>query len=148
MIKLFRDDISTTVNTNYLNLYDEMTNSDYKVLITVTNQLTGNSKTFISPTTYTNKNRYVILSISVTASSLGENLSNGVIFLGSTDYPLGFYDVTIYQNTSNANLDPSGLTVIYNGLANLAPTSDVNSVVYSEYTTNDADTDSVYITLD
>ena len=147
MIKLFRDDISTTVNTNYLNLYDEMTNSEYKVLITVTSQLTGKSKTFINPTEYTNKNRYVILLTLVTASSSGENLSNGVIFLGSTDYPLGFYDVTIYQNSSNANLDPSGLTTIYTGLVNLAPTSDVNSVVYSEYTTNDSDTESVYITF-
>ena len=147
MIKLFRDDISTTVNTNYLNLYDEMTNSDYKVLITVTSQLTGKSKTFINPTEYTNKNRYVILLTLVTASSSGENLSNGVIFLGSTDYPLGFYDVTIYQNSSNANLDPSGLTTIYTGLVNLSPTSDVNSVVYSEYTTNDSDTESVYITF-
>ena len=147
MIKLFRDDISTTVNTNYLNLYDEMTNSDYKVLITVTSQLTGKSKTFINPTEYTNKNRYVILLTLVTASSSGENLSNGVIFLGSTDYPLGFYDVTIYQNSSNANLDPSGLTTIYTGLVNLAPTSDAEPVTYSEYTTNDSDTESVYITF-
>ena len=146
MIQLTRSN-STTTNNVYLNLYDEMTNSDYKVLITVTSQLTGKSKTFINPTEYTNKNRYVILLTLVTASSSGENLSNGVIFLGSTDYPLGFYDVTIYQNSSNANLDPSGLTTIYTGLVNLAPTSDVNSVVYSEYTTNDSDTESVYITF-
>ena len=146
MIKLFRDDISTTVNTNYLNLYDEMTNSDYKVLITVTSQLTGKSKTFINPTEYTNKNRYVILLTLVTASSSGENLSNGVIFLGSTDYPLGFYDVTIYQNNNNANLDPANaVKTLYVGLLNLI--SSIATTDYSEYTTNDSDTESVYITI-
>jgi hypothetical protein len=71
----------------------------------------------------------------------------GVIFLGSTDYPLGFYDVVIYQNSSNSNLDPSGLTTIWNGLMNLTNNANASPVDYTEYTTNDSDTESVYITF-
>ena len=147
MIQLLRDDTSTLVSSVYLNLYDKMTNADYKVLTTVTSQLTGKSKTFLTSTNYANKDRYLFFLILVCTNLGAENLNTGTIFLGSTDYPLGFYDVTMYQNTSNDNLDPSGLTVIYNGLANLAPTSDAEPVTYSEYTTNDSDTESVYITF-
>ena len=147
MIQLRRDDTSTLVSYVYLNLYDKMTNADYKVLTTVTSQLTGKSKTFLTSTNYANKDRYLFFLILVCTRLDHENLNSGTIFLGSTDYPLGFYDVTMYQNTSNTNLDPSGLTVIYNGLANLAPTSDAEPVTYSEYTTNDSDTESVYITF-
>ena len=147
MIQLSRDDSSTLIRWAYLDLYDKMTNSDYKVLMTLTSQLTGKSKTFIAATTYANKDRYLYLLILVATYLGAENLLTGTIFLGSTDYPLGFYDVTIYQNTSNTNLDPTGLTVIYTGLANLSPTSDAEPVEYTEYTTNDSDTESVYITF-
>mgnify|MGYP003135795328 CR=1 FL=1 len=147
MIQLVRDDADTLIRWAYLDLYDKMTNSDYKVLMTLTSQLTGKSKTFLPGTNYANKDRYLYLLILVAATLGAENLLTGTIFLGSTDFPLGFYDVTIYQNTSNTNLDPTGLTVIYTGLANLAPTSDAEPVEYSEYTTNDSDTESVYITF-
>ena len=54
----------------------------------------------------------------------------------------------IYQNTSNANLDSSGLTLIYTGLMNMAMnTGEELPVEYTEYTTNDTDTESVYITI-
>ena len=147
MIQFIRDDVSTTVNSTYLNLYDEMTNADYKVLTTVTSQLTGKSKTYLTSTNYASKNRYLFLLTLVCATQAAENLSTGTIFLGSTDYPLGFYDVTIYQNTDNSNLDPTGLTIIYTGLMNLEASSDAEPVTYSEYTTNDSDTESVYITF-
>ena len=146
MIQFLRDDTATTIALDYLNLFDKMTNADYKVLVTVTSQLTGKSKTYLASTNYANKERNLILITLVTASSASENLQTGTIFLGSTDYPLGFYDVTIYQNTSNTNLDPTGLTVIYTGLMNLSGTSDLKPVTYTEYTTNDSDTESVYIT--
>ena len=146
MIQFLRDDTATTIALDYLNLFDKMTNADYKVLVTVKSQLTGKSKTYLASTNYANKERNLILITLVTASSASENLQTGTIFLGSTDYPLGFYDVTIYQNTSNTNLDPTGLTVIYTGLMNLAGTSDLKPVTYTEYTTNDSDTESVYIT--
>ena len=80
-------------------------------------------------------------------NSSAENLSSGAPYLGNTDFPLGFYDVVIYQNSSNSNLDPSGLTTIWNGLMNLTSNSTTNPVTYTEYTTNDSDTESVYITF-
>ena len=45
-------------------------------------------------------------------------------------------------------MDISGLSIIYNGLANVTGnTDDTEPVKYSEYTTNDSDTESVYITF-
>ena len=131
-----------------LNLYDKMTNADYRPLMTITSQLTGNSKTFVVATVnYVNKDRYVEMLVYVQPVSGGENLSAGSPYLGNTDFPLGFYDVVIYQNSSNSNLDPSGLTTIWNGLMNLTSNSTTNPVEYTEYTTNDTDTESVYITF-
>ena len=147
MIQLSRSDV-TTLNNVYLNLYDEMTNADYNVLISVTSQLTGKTKSFRSVTTYTNKDRYLHMLIYVATSMAGENLGSGIVFLGSTDYPLGFYDVTIYQNNNNTNLDPANaIKTIYKGLVNLSATNAVAPVGYTEYTTNDSDTESVYITI-
>tara|TARA_R100001230_G_C5649423_1_gene154736 strand:- start:674 stop:1111 length:438 start_codon:yes stop_codon:yes gene_type:complete len=145
MIQLRRDD-TTYINTQYLAVQDVITNTDYGLLATLTSQLTGKSKTFICNTNYSST-RIASILLFVLASSSGENLTSGVIFLGSTDYPLGFYDITFYQNTSASNLDPTGLTVVSTQLANLSATSDVQPVTYSEYTTNDSDTESVYITF-
>jgi len=145
MIQLSRDD-STLINIQYVSVQDVMTNTDYGLLATMTSQLTGKSKTFICNTNYIST-RIASILIFVLASSSGENLTAGTIFLGSTDYPLGFYDITFYQNTSASNLDPTGLTVVSTQLANLSATSDVQPVTYSEYTTNDSDTESVYITF-
>ena len=145
MIQLFRDD-TTYINIQYFSVQDLMTNTDYGLLATLTSQLTGKSKTFICNTNYIST-RIASILIFVLASSSGENLTAGTIFLGSTDYPLGFYDITFYQNTSASNLDPTGLTVVSTQLANLSATSDVHPVTYSEYTTNDSDTESVYITF-
>ena len=147
MIQLIRA-TSLQFKTVYLNLYDEMTNADYRPLITFTSQLTGNSKTFLpASANYVNKDRYVSLLIYTPQNSSAENLSSGAPYLGNTDFPLGFYDVVIYQNSSNSNLDPSGLTTIWNGLMNLTSNSTTNPVTYTEYTTNDSDTESVYITI-
>tara|TARA_R100001594_G_scaffold40454_2_gene72305 strand:- start:960 stop:1403 length:444 start_codon:yes stop_codon:yes gene_type:complete len=147
MIQLERDDLSTKTNLSYFDLYDKMTNTSYPVLVSITSQLTGKTKYYTPATTYTYKERFVSILTFVSATIGGENLTSGVIFLGSTDYPLGFYDVAIYQNTSSSNLDPTGLTQVYSGLMNLSPTSDAEPVTYSEYTTNDSDTESVYITF-
>ena len=131
-----------------LNLYDKMTNVEYKPLITFISQLTGNSKTFIPALySYFFKERYVQLLVYTQPTAVGENFSAGSLFLGDKDFPLGFYDVTIYQNSSNVNLDPSGLSTIYTGLMNLRSNSTTDPVKYKEYTTNDSDTESVYITI-
>ncbi len=136
-------DTGVTVCRFRLNLYDEMTSTN--LLITFTSQLTGKSKTFLPLSTVTtNKDRYLEVVYFTTTS---DNLSVGQLHLGTTDFPLGFYDVTIYENSSAVNLDPSGLSVVYTGLMNLSSTSNTRSVTYNEYTTNDSDTESVYITI-
>tara|TARA_R110002050_G_scaffold147_8_gene1032 strand:+ start:971 stop:1414 length:444 start_codon:yes stop_codon:yes gene_type:complete len=147
MIQLLRA-TSLQFKLVYLNLYDEMTNADYIPLITITSQLTGNSKTFLpASANYVNKDRYVSLLIYSQHIASNENLSAGSLFFGDTDFPLGFYNVTIYQNSSNVNLNPSGLTTIYTGLMNVRSNSTTDPVTYTEYTTNDSDTESVYITI-
>ena len=106
MIQLIRA-TSLQLKLVYLNLYDKMTNTDYKPLITLTSQLTGNSKTFVpASANYTYKDRFVQLLIYSQQVAANENLLTGSIYLGDTDFPLGFYDAVIYQNTSNTNLDP------------------------------------------
>ena len=129
----------------YLNLYDKMTTVDNGVLFTITSQLTGNSKTFL-PTVFTtsNKERYTRTAVIV---SNADNFSIGILNLGNTDFPLGFYDVTIYENSGASNLNPSGLSVIYTGLLNLSSMDATRAVTYTEYSTNDSDTESVYITI-
>ena len=128
-----------------INLYDKMTPGSTGLLITFTSQLTGKSKTFIPITVLlSNKDRYVEFTYFIMTT---DNLAGGIIALGTTDYPLGFYDVTIYEQSTGGNLDPTGLTVIYTGLMNLSSTSSTRSVTYTEYTTNDSDTESVYITI-
>tara|TARA_R110000824_G_scaffold50124_1_gene140254 strand:+ start:2589 stop:3041 length:453 start_codon:yes stop_codon:yes gene_type:complete len=146
MIQLLRT-TSLEFKIVHLNIYDEMTNADYRPLITITSQLTGNSKTFLpASASYAYKERYVSLLIYTPQTVANENLSAGAPFLGDSDFPLGFYNVTIYQNSSNSNLDPSGLTTIYTGLMNLRSNSTTNPVTYTEYTANDSETESAYIT--
>jgi len=145
MIQLLRDD-STTINLQATSV-DLMTSYDYGLLTTLTSQQTGKSKTFISGVSYASVPRFVYLIILVLHETGGENLTSGTIFLGSTDFPLGFYDVTFYQNSSGTNLDPAGLPIVGTTLCNLRASSDVQPVTYSEYTTNDSDTESVYITF-
>jgi hypothetical protein len=146
MIQLVR-----TTSLNFalirLNILDKMTNTDYRPLMTLTSQLTGNSKTFIVASFFNLwEDRYAQLLVYIQPSAVGENFLTGSIYVGNTGFPLGFYDATIYQNTSETNLDPTGLTTLYTGLANLTSNSTTHPVTYTEYTTNDSNTESVYIT--
>ena len=135
------------LNSFYLDIHDKMTIDSGRVLITFTSQFTGKSKTVSVNTVYTNKERYVSLSFFTTRSLSQEDLLEAKMQLGTTDYPLGFYDATLYQNADSNNLDPTGLPVIWNGIMNLAGnTNATESVSYTEYTTNDADTESIYLT--
>ena len=144
-------DASSSIISNdiYLNVYDKITpDTMYRSLITLTNQVTKYSKTLSSSNVKTNKERYVQMQVISTRGQLPENLETGIVKFGTTNFPLGFYDVTIYKNTANDNYDPSGLDVVYTGLANVTGNTDAtNPVQYSEYTTNDSDTESVYITF-
>ena len=150
MIQTLLNDTSGLILQNkiYLNLYDKMTNTDYRPLIYFESQFTKKIKKFTVSATYTNQDRYVELTYNTVRAQGSENLVAGNIFMGNTDFPLGFYNAYIYQNTSNTNLDSSSLTLIYTGLMNMAMnTGQELPVDYTEYTTNDSDTESVYITI-
>ena len=132
-------------NFIYLRLTDvgSATNS-IRPLISIKSQQTEKILNFMaSVVTTTNENRYTEMKYTIGTTDLP---LLGLLILGNTDYPFGFYDVTIYQNSSNSNLDPSGLTTtLYTGLLNLR--SLVDTTQYKQYTINDSDTDSVYITI-
>mgnify|MGYP003659644565 CR=1 FL=1 len=140
-------------NSVYLNIYDEYDSTDtYRALWTIQSQFTKKSKTFLPTIDYANKDRFVKMTTVSTYDGGFENLETGVIQLATTNFPLGFYDVIIYENTSNSNLDTSGLKVVFKGLMNLisqnvSTNTNTPPVDYTEYTTNDTDTESVYITF-
>ena len=139
-----------TSNQFYLDVYNEMNEGQDtgRSLCTFTSQFTGKSKTVSLNTTYGDFNsRYVQYAVFTTRDLDDEVLLEAIIQLGTTDFPLGFYDVTLYNNTDNTNLDPTGLTVLWNGVMNLSGfNANTQSVTYTEYTNNDADTESIYIT--
>lgn len=136
-------DLNNTIHTAFLDVADAI-NHHYKPLVQFKSQLTGKSKYFI-PTLFqiTFKDRYCVL---YWLDDLTENLVGGVIYVGNTDFPLGFYDVTIYKNISETNLDPTITTPVYNTILNLFD-STKSASTFTQYTTNDTDTNSVYITF-
>ncbi len=135
------------LNTFYLDIYDKMTIDSGRVLMTLTSQFTGKSKTVSLNTIYTNKERYVSLSFYTTRMLNLEDLLEAKIQLGTKEFPMGFYDAILYQNADDNNLDTTGLPVIWNGLMNIAGnTNSTESVTYTEYANNDSENDSVYIT--
>ena len=146
----------TTYNSDnqgfYLNLYDEMivngSETTMNPLISFTSQLTGKTKNFLSiVTVYTSKERWVLMLVNVNTT---ETPSSGKIILGTTDFPYGMYDVKIYQNdpSTATNLDPdNAIKLLYTGLMNLEAKSGNEAIDYKEYTTNDSETESVYITF-
>ena len=147
----------TTQNTNlqafYVAIYDEMiingSETTMAPLISFTSQLTGKIKNLLSfATVYTYKERYVLMVLDVNTT---DSPSIGRIVLGTTDFPYGMYDVNIYQNdpSTATNLDPdNAIKKIYTGLMNLTPKAGNEAIDYTEYTTNDSETESVYITFD
>ena len=138
-------------HTFYLDVYDKMNagQNTGRSLCTFTSQFTGKSKTVSMNTGYGDFNeRYVRYGVFTTWDAGQENLLEAIIQLGTTDFPLGFYDMTLYNNTDNTNLDTTGLPVLWNGVMNLSGYSTATqSIEYTEYTTNDADTEAFYITI-
>jgi hypothetical protein len=104
-----------TLNTVYLMLRDEMLNNTYKPLITIQSQMSSTLNFFI-PTTWditTNPSRYGKLTFSITNTGSGDS-SDGLIQVGTPILPFGLYNVTIYENISNTNVDVNLVsTVIY-----------------------------------
>lgn len=117
----------------------------YRPLISAKSQQTNKEKNFLPFFMGTTKSERYIELLWLNAVS-GEDASNGVIVMGDDEFPYGFYDITIYSNTSNTNLSPTLAGVdIYNGLLNLTQQNNV-AVQYTSYEENDSDTDSIYIT--
>ena len=119
---------------------------EYRPLFGLTSQQTGKTAYIISGIAdYSSIGRYIKLSL-IISGHLSIPVS-GFFMCGNSDYPLGFYDVTIYNNSSATNLDPAGLPILYYGLMNMYPANnDASSSYYTKYTTNDTDTDSIYVT--
>ena len=147
----------TTQNTNlqafYVAIYDEMiingSETTMAPLISFTSQLTGKTKNFLSFSGYSfaQKERYVRITLFVNTTDIP---ANGQIILGTTDFPYGMYDMKIYQNdpSTATNLDPDdAIKLLYTGLMNLEAKSGNEAIDYKEYTTNDSETESVYITF-
>ncbi len=137
----------------YLDMYNEMTNTDYDPLIAFTSQLSKKTLYCNSLfTDYTKKDRYVLLVI-YTIGFGAPAPTIGIIKMGTTDYPYGFYDTKVYQNTSDTNLDPDGLPLLWTGLMNLRTdygyvgSTPNPAVEYTEYSANDTDIENVYITF-
>ena len=118
----------------------------YRPLFGFTSQQTGKTQYVIASTAdYSPIDRYIRLSLIISHDI--DLPTFGFFIAGTTDYPLGFYDVTIYNNSSADNLDPAGLPILYYGLMNIYPANnDSSSSYYTKYTTNDTDTDSIYVT--
>ena len=136
---------ATYDNNAYLNLNDVVTlDPTIRPLIQIQSQQTHGIKNFMPTTmTLTNKERYVDL-YWVASYGSSESLILGVVLIGSVDFPFGMYDMTIFNNSSNSNLDPSGLTTIYTGLINWQSLTSPEVIYYQEL--GNDDTNSVYIT--
>jgi hypothetical protein len=130
-------------------------------LFQLTSQATGKTKLFTREGFYyatgvgvDKHERYIALNFYYSVSSTQtEDLTEGKVRVGTTEFPLGFYDFTIYETLTDGQLNPANATAtLYTGLLNMkgseSTSSDLNfeSVQYKEYTTNDADTESVYLT--
>ena len=114
----------------------------------------GNTLPSVSNTANVNSyERFVTLTWYYNTNPLAiEDLTDGKVIVGDDDFPLGFYNITVYEMETNDDLNPDNAkAVLYNGIVNMYPSTDDNSnnfeeVQYNDYTINDADNDSVYIT--
>ena len=147
--------IGSILSKFYLNVYNEMNEGQEsgRSLCTFTSQFTGKSKTVSLNTGYDNPStgpynqRYVFYYMWTVRQASLENLIAGTMQMGTTDFPLGLYDTIIYNNTDNTNLDPTGLPILWKGLMNLSSYyKDTRPVTYTEYSSNDGDTNSIYLT--
>jgi|TARA_R110001599_G_scaffold98182_2_gene252501 hypothetical protein len=137
MVQLFRDNnIALQINSIYLNLYDEMTSLSYPPLIELKSQMTNKTKLFLpyqfTSENFTNKERYLRLRVFLTNIQALENTTTGSIFMGTTEYPYGLYNITIYQNNDATNLVVANtIKTVWKGVANVKSVNN-NAVTYTE----------------
>ena len=93
--------------------------------------------------------RYIYILYKITLN-LSEDFSTGLIKVGTDDFPLGLFNLTIYEMETAEDYNPdNALATLFNGLTFMQTTDSVNyfeSVKYKQYNNNDSDTNSVYIT--
>ena len=144
-----------TWNFQYPCLLDKMTSTTYRPLIKIVSQQTGNEKVYkVSDLFGNNFNErfYMLVTVFVTAGAdpSNEDLAIGKVLLGDDDFPYGFYDMSIYESTetSDGNLSIADAIhpPIYKGIMNVTTNKKFKSTYYTQYVSNDSDTDSTYIT--
>jgi len=134
MIQWTRNNSQTlTPCVAYVDIYDQMTATTYYPLFALTSQSTNKTKYVVAGTNFDKKERYVQLSLNISSTGI-DNGSIGIISLGNADFPYGFYDVVIYQNSSSTNIDPANaVKVIYKTIMNLKAVNN-DAITYTEYT--------------
>ena len=131
------------------------------ILYKLESQQTGKTKIFsrgdnFFPLISENINKFdrqITLSWKYSANtSSTENLSTGDILVGNAEFPLGFYNLTVYEVDSGSELNPDNAkAVLYNGIVNMygqtsSGATNFEEVKYTEYATNDSDNENVYLT--
>ena len=107
-------------------------NTDNGILLYLTSQQTDAVITTTPPVSWgTETARSTRFFLYVNADTF--NLSTGHIKLGTPTFPLGFYDISIFQNSSPTNFSSFGLNLLYTGLVNAIANDAAASPTYKEY---------------
>mgnify|MGYP003144134501 CR=1 FL=1 len=154
MVQYYQNDFVGAGQWIRADLYNFMTDSGktnlYKPLIVFKSHFTKGEKVCLPWAVYNNaKERYIALSLFIQILGSTEDLSAGEVLFGTRNFPYGFYDVTVYENKDNTNLVVAdAVKKLFTGLMHIQQRNLVgdNNLEYTEYTTNDSDTESVYLT--
>tara|TARA_R100000664_G_scaffold8874_1_gene14629 strand:+ start:132 stop:644 length:513 start_codon:yes stop_codon:yes gene_type:complete len=154
--------VSQFFNTQYVCLMDKMTSTDYLPLVRVVSQATGAEKVYKPNTSLmgqpTYNDRYytintVLLDTGDSATGTTEDLAAGLVrFEINSTFPLGLYDLYIYENTSDSNtslkVSEAMHPPLYKGVVNVTNNEYYQNVNYLEYDKNDSKADFNYQTYD
>ena len=148
-LKIYKKNAGTVRNNYfYLNLEDKWITQDPDTKLAkydAVSQFTGKTQSGSFSTIATNE-RYWKLNLTTTRGTSPSPSPPAVLEWGTTDIPLGFYDLTIYQDISGER------NILYTGILNLTQDETTTgltgtpAVKYTEYTDNDSDTESIYLT--
>tara|TARA_R100000995_G_scaffold38518_1_gene17814 strand:+ start:3351 stop:3863 length:513 start_codon:yes stop_codon:yes gene_type:complete len=154
--------VSQLFNTQYVCLMDKMTSTDYLPLVRVVSQATGAEKVYKPNTSLmgqpTINERYytintVLLDTGDSATGTTEDLAAGLVrFEINSKFPLGLYDLYIYENTEDSNtslkVSEAMQPPLYKGVVNVTNNEFYQNVHYLEYDKNDSKVDFNYQTYD
>ena len=152
--------VTQILNTQYVCLMDKMTSTDYLPLIRVVSQATGAEKVYKPNTSImgqpTINDRYYtintfLLDTGDTTSGVQEDLSIGMVrFEINSTFPLGLYDLYIYENTEDSDeslkVSEAMQPPLYKGVVNVTNNEYYQNVHYLEYDKNDSKVDFNYQT--